>query len=58
METPTFDEEIIRCLEHCIHLLYKLTPTIGSSIIRDDRMRTIMKNSLHIVCPDDTKYCN
>ncbi|KAK0092808.1 hypothetical protein PV326_000549 [Microctonus aethiopoides] len=57
METPTFDEEIIRCLERCIHLLYKLTPTIGSSIIRDDRMRTIMKNSLHIVCPDDTKYC-
>ncbi|XP_008561066.1 TELO2-interacting protein 2 [Microplitis demolitor] len=57
-ETPIFDEEIIRSLERCIYLLYKVTPNIGSAIIRDDRMRIIIKNSIHTSCFSDTKYCN
>ncbi|XP_034936052.1 TELO2-interacting protein 2-like [Chelonus insularis] len=57
-ETPIFDEEIIRSLERCIYLLYNITPAIGSKVIRDDRMRSIIKNNLHFSCFTDTKYCN
>lgn len=58
METPVFDKEITRTLESCIYLLYKLTPTVGDAIMRDDRMRSIIKNSVNLSCFGDTKYCN
>ncbi|KAF7987705.1 hypothetical protein HCN44_003568 [Aphidius gifuensis] len=57
-ETPIFDNDIINSLERCIQTLYKLTPNIGSVIIRDDRMKNIINNSVQFSCTGDIKYCN
>lgn len=55
-ETPVFDKEIIQNLEDCICLLYKLSPNVGCAVLNDDRMRSVIKNSLQVVCLGDTKY--
>ncbi|XP_015429301.1 PREDICTED: TELO2-interacting protein 2-like [Dufourea novaeangliae] len=55
-ETPVFDKGIIQNLEDCICLLYKLSPNIGCAVMKDDRMRSVIKNSLQVVCLGDTKY--
>ncbi|XP_063974955.1 TELO2-interacting protein 2-like [Diachasmimorpha longicaudata] len=57
-ETPIFDKEIINSLERCIYTLYQLTPNVGSVIMRDDRIRAIIEDSLLFACTGDTKYCN
>ncbi|XP_015113902.1 TELO2-interacting protein 2 [Diachasma alloeum] len=57
-ETPIFDKEIINCLGRCIYTLYQLTPNVGSVIMRDDRIRAIIEDSLLFACTGDTKYCN
>ncbi|XP_011301800.1 TELO2-interacting protein 2 [Fopius arisanus] len=57
-ETPIFDKEITNSLERCIYTLYQLTPNVGSVIMRDDRIRTIIEDSLLFACTGDTKYCN
>ncbi|XP_012289042.1 TELO2-interacting protein 2 [Orussus abietinus] len=57
-ETPVLDSEITQTLEECVFMLYKLTPTVGGAIMRDDRMRSIIKNSLQVVCLGDSKYLN
>ena len=57
-ETPVFDKEITQTLESCIYMLYKLTPTVGAAIMRDDRMRSIINDSVHFASFGDTKYCN
>ncbi|XP_053984671.1 TELO2-interacting protein 2-like [Hylaeus anthracinus] len=55
-ETPVFDKEIMQNLEDCICLLYKLSPNVGCAVMNDDRMRSVIKNSLQVVCLGDTKY--
>lgn len=55
-ETPVFDKEIMQNLEDCICLLYKLSPNVGCAVMTDDRMRSVIKNSLQVVCLGDTKY--
>ncbi|XP_076623910.1 TELO2-interacting protein 2 [Colletes latitarsis] len=55
-ETPVFDKEIMQNLEDCICLLYKLSPNVGCAVINDDRMQSVIKNSLQVVCLGDTKY--
>ncbi|XP_029043752.1 TELO2-interacting protein 2-like [Osmia bicornis bicornis] len=55
-ETPVFDKKIMQNLEDCICLLYKLSPNVGCTVMDDDRMRSVIKNSLQVVCLGDTKY--
>ncbi|CAK9800451.1 TELO2-interacting protein 2 [Anthophora quadrimaculata] len=55
-ETPVFDKEIMQNLEDCICLLYKLSPNIGCAVMNDDRLQSMIKNSLQVVCLGDTKY--
>ncbi|CAK9823377.1 TELO2-interacting protein 2 [Anthophora retusa] len=55
-KTPVFDKEIMQNLEDCICLLYKLSPNIGCAVMNDDRMQSVIKNSLQVVCLGDTKY--
>ncbi|XP_066586645.1 TELO2-interacting protein 2-like [Prorops nasuta] len=55
-ETPVFDKQIIRNLETCISMLYKLTPDIGAMIIRDCRIQSIVKNNLQLECLGDSRY--
>ncbi|KAK2575390.1 hypothetical protein KPH14_001054 [Odynerus spinipes] len=55
-ETPIFDMEIMQNLEDCICLLYKLTPSVGGAIMRDDRMRLVIKSKLQVQCLGDIKY--
>lgn len=55
-KTPVFDKEIMQNLEDCIFLLYKLSPNVGCAVMNDDRMRSVIKHSLQVVCLGDTKY--
>lgn len=55
-KTPVFDKEIMQNLEDCICLLYKLSPNVGCAVMNDDRMRSVIKNSLQVVCLGDIKY--
>jgi len=56
-ETPVFDRAIMQNLEDCICMLYQLSPNVGCMVINDDRMRSVLNNSLPIVCQgDDIKY--
>lgn len=55
-ETPVFDNEIMQNLQDCICLLYKLSPNVGCAVMRDDRTRSVIKNSLQVACLGDTKY--
>lgn len=55
-KTPVFDKEIMQNLDDCICLLYKLSPNVGCAVMNDDRMRSVIKNSLQVVCLGDTKY--
>ncbi|XP_076249856.1 TELO2-interacting protein 2 [Calliopsis andreniformis] len=52
-ETPVFDKEIMQNLEDCICFLYKLSPDVNFAVMNDERMRSVIKNSLQI---GDTKY--
>ncbi|KAI4501770.1 hypothetical protein M0802_003105 [Mischocyttarus mexicanus] len=53
---PTFDMEIVQCLEDCIYYLYIYTPNIGSGLIKDDNLRVMIRNKVQIQCFDDNKY--
>lgn len=55
-ETPVFDKEIMQNLQDCICLLYELSPNVGCAIVHDDRIRSVIKNNLQVVCLGDTKY--
>lgn len=55
-KTPVFDKEIMQNLEDCICLLYKLSPNVGCVVMNDDRIQSVIKNSLPVVCLGDTKY--
>lgn len=55
-ETPVFDSEIIHNLECCICLLYNITPGIGKEIMRDTRVRSIIKTNLPLTCLGDVRY--
>ncbi|KOX76113.1 hypothetical protein WN51_11828 [Melipona quadrifasciata] len=48
-KTPVFDKEIIQNLEDCICLLYKVSPSVGYAVMNDDRMRSVITNSLEVV---------
>ncbi|KAK1130417.1 hypothetical protein K0M31_018548 [Melipona bicolor] len=55
-KTPVFDKEIMQNLEDCICLLYKVSPSVGYAVMNDDRMRSVITNSLEVVYLGDTKY--
>ncbi|XP_012057399.1 PREDICTED: TELO2-interacting protein 2-like [Atta cephalotes] len=56
-ETPVFDRAIMQNLEDCICMLYQLSPNVGYTVINDDRMRSMLNNSLPVVCQgSDIKY--
>lgn len=55
-ETPIFDKAIVQNLEDCICLLYELSPNIGCAVMNDDRMQSVIKNSLKVICQNDIKY--
>jgi len=50
METPVFELAIVQDLEDCIGMLYQLSPNVGYRVINDDRIRSILNNSLPIIC--------
>ncbi|XP_043266374.1 TELO2-interacting protein 2-like [Venturia canescens] len=56
-ETPVFDREINQLLDKCTHIIYKVAPNIGATIMYDDRVRSITDYSFNFACFDD-KYCN
>ncbi|XP_011880571.1 PREDICTED: TELO2-interacting protein 2-like [Vollenhovia emeryi] len=55
--TPVFDRAIVQNLEDCISMLYQLSPNVGYTVIKDDRMRSVLSSSLPVVCQGgDIKY--
>ncbi|XP_078039959.1 TELO2-interacting protein 2 [Augochlora pura] len=54
-ETPVFDKEIMQNLEDCICLIYKQSPNVGSAVIKNDRIRSMINNNL-LIRLDDTRY--
>lgn len=56
-ETPVFDRAIMQNLEDCICMLYQLSPNVGCAVMNDVRMRSVLSNSLPVVCQGgDIKY--
>ncbi|XP_043498158.1 TELO2-interacting protein 2-like [Polistes fuscatus] len=56
IKIPTFDMEIVQYLEDCIYYLYKYAPNIGCALIKDDRLRVMVKSKFQIQCLGDNKY--
>lgn len=52
-----FDRAIMQNLEDCICMLYQLSPNVGCAVMNDVRMRSVLSNSLPVVCQGgDIKY--
>lgn len=56
-ETPVFDRAIMQNLEDCICMLYQLSPNVGYTVIKDDRMRAVLDTSLPVKILDITALC-